>query len=213
MHFKSVLAAFFTFASASAALNFDLPSVPQGQLPSKCLSQWIPQGQPVMVEISSTPNSAGQTINVNIFDDSSSGNKYAQQFGITKQKFEFQTQAHANVIICFDNLLQTGIQPGNYYSSIKIDMDSGASVLDNSNDLDAELNPIELELRRLETNLEEIQEFLNHLKSRESDLRDLNELANSRVSTFSWLTIIALFVIATSQVFYFRRFFKAKKLI
>ncbi|PVU95806.1 hypothetical protein BB561_001570 [Smittium simulii] len=201
-------------SATTYAVYFDMDAFAQGSGVSKCVSQWVSQDQPVKVKVNVKPNSNDQTVNVNIFDDSPNNNKYTQQFGVTEQTFTFYTQAHANVIICFDNILQNGIQRVAQRAEIKIDMDSGLSVIENKSDqIQAELNPIESELRRLETNLEEIQEFLNHLKSKESHLRDLNELTNSRVSTFSIFTMLVLVTIATSQVFYLRKFFKTKKLI
>ncbi|PVU90433.1 hypothetical protein BB559_004626 [Furculomyces boomerangus] len=195
-------------------LQYTLQSMPMGNNPSKCISTWIPKDLPVKVRVKSTPNMDGQVIGVNIFDDSANNNKYAQQTGISDQTFTFHTQAHSNVIVCVDNILAQGIQRTNQQSEILLKIDAGSNVDDyRKMILNSELTPIEAELKRLESNLEDVQDFLGYLQTREYQLRDMSEAANARVSTFSLLTVGVLVGIAIWQVFYLRRFFHAKKLI
>ncbi|XP_004399407.1 PREDICTED: transmembrane emp24 domain-containing protein 10 isoform X2 [Odobenus rosmarus divergens] len=51
------------------------------------------------------------------------------------------------------------------------------------------------------------------MKKREEEMRDTNESTNTRVLYFSIFSMFCLIGLATWQVFYLRRFFKAKKLI
>ena len=78
--------------------------------------------------------------------------------------------------------------------------------------VDQKLEPLEVELRRLASNLDDAQEQLQYLKIREADLRTLNELSNSRVKHLSFFAIFVLITSAVGQIVYLRRFFKAKKL-
>ncbi|OMJ11631.1 Endoplasmic reticulum vesicle protein 25 [Smittium culicis] len=214
MKLFAILASTSSLFAVTLGLKFDMLSLHKGQGASRCVSQWIPKDTPVRVNIMTNQNAPGQTLTANIFDDSVNNNKYTHHSALTNQKFSFITQAHANVIVCIDNVLQEGIPVSNQFAEITINMESGQSASDFQKlVVESELNPIEAELRRLESNLEDVQDFLNYLKTSEAKLRAMNEVANTRVSMFSLITIGVLVSIATSQVFYLRRFFKAKKLI
>lgn len=75
------------------------------------------------------------------------------------------------------------------------------------------LKPLEVELRRLEDLSESIVNDFAYMKKREEEMRDTNESTNTRVLYFSIFSMFCLIGLATWQVFYLRRFFKAKKLI
>ncbi|CAH2328946.1 Transmembrane Tmp21 [Pelobates cultripes] len=75
------------------------------------------------------------------------------------------------------------------------------------------LKPLEVELRRLEDLSESIVNDFAYMKKREEEMRDTNESTNVRVLYFSIFSMCCLMGLATWQVFYLRRFFKAKKLI
>ncbi|OLY80554.1 Endoplasmic reticulum vesicle protein 25 [Smittium mucronatum] len=214
MKFQSAILCAAGLISLASGIRFDIPSLPKGEGASRCISQWIPKDTPVKVDADTTQIGSNQVLIANIFDDSAFNNKYAHHNSLTTQKFSFITQAHANVIVCIDNVLDPGVQKSNQYSTVKLHMESGQSASDfQKMVVENELNPIEAELRRLESNLEDVQDFLNYLKTSEAKLRSMNEVANTRVSMFSLMTIAVLVSIAVSQVLYLRRFFHAKKLI
>lgn len=75
------------------------------------------------------------------------------------------------------------------------------------------LKPMELELKKLEDLAEAIVSDFAYMKSREKMMRDTNESTNSRVLWFSIFSMAVLLGLALWQVFYLKRFFKAKKLI
>ncbi|GCC20281.1 hypothetical protein chiPu_0021334 [Chiloscyllium punctatum] len=75
------------------------------------------------------------------------------------------------------------------------------------------LKPLEVELRRLEDLSESIVNDFAYMKQREEEMRDTNESTSARVLYFSIFSMCCLIGLATWQVFYLRRFFKAKKLI
>ncbi|CAL7942227.1 unnamed protein product [Xylocopa violacea] len=77
----------------------------------------------------------------------------------------------------------------------------------------AKLKPSEVELKRLEDLSEAIVQDFARMRKNEEEMRDTNEATNTRVLYFSILSMCWILVLSTYQVFYLRRFFKAKKLI
>ncbi|EFN87425.1 transmembrane emp24 domain-containing protein bai isoform X2 [Harpegnathos saltator] len=77
----------------------------------------------------------------------------------------------------------------------------------------AKLKPVEVELKRLEDLSEAIVQDFARMRKNEEEMRDTNETTNTRVLYFSLLSICILFGLSTWQLFYFRRYFRMKKLI
>ncbi|KAK0163791.1 hypothetical protein PV328_002485 [Microctonus aethiopoides] len=77
----------------------------------------------------------------------------------------------------------------------------------------AKLKPIEVELKRLEDLSASIVQDFVRMRQNEEQMRDTNEATNARVLYFSIFSMCCLLGLATWQVFYLRRFFRAKKLI
>ncbi|KAI1286309.1 Transmembrane emp24 domain-containing protein 10 [Halotydeus destructor] len=75
------------------------------------------------------------------------------------------------------------------------------------------LKPMEMELAKLEDLSSSIVADFEYMKAREQEMRDTNESTNSRVMYLSVFSMCCLLGLATWQVLYLRRFFKAKKLI
>jgi len=75
------------------------------------------------------------------------------------------------------------------------------------------LKPLEMELTKLEDLSSSIVSDFEYMKKREEEMRDTNESTNSRVLYLSVFSMLCLLGLATWQVLYLRRFFKAKKLI
>ena len=76
-----------------------------------------------------------------------------------------------------------------------------------------QLKPLEAQLRRLEDLSNEIVQDFAYMRKREEEMRDTNESTNSRVLYFSVFSMVCLLSLAVWQLFYLRRYFKAKKLI
>nr|XP_012222022.1 PREDICTED: transmembrane emp24 domain-containing protein bai isoform X1 [Linepithema humile] len=77
----------------------------------------------------------------------------------------------------------------------------------------AKLKPVEVELKRLEDLSEAIVQDFARMRKNEEEMRDTNEATNTRVLYFSLFSICIVFGLSTWQLFYFRRFFRMKKLI
>ncbi|XP_043274187.1 transmembrane emp24 domain-containing protein bai isoform X2 [Venturia canescens] len=77
----------------------------------------------------------------------------------------------------------------------------------------AKLKPIEVELEQLEHLSKAIVQDFAKMRKNEEQMRDTNETTNARVLYFSIFSMGCLLGLATWQIFYLRRFFRAKKLI
>ncbi|KAJ2955976.1 hypothetical protein NQZ79_g8117 [Umbelopsis isabellina] len=214
----SLLAAFVS------AIKFDLAASPSSTAYAdrKCLSQYVSENTMVIVTVK-VGEGYNQRVDLEIYDDSDSINKYATRRDVGEQgaKLAFNTHTDASIIVCFTNTLSevlivvTGFKNNaGYKRSIDVDYDIGAEALDYSKIAKAEkLQPLELELRKLEKVVQEIWDEMEYLKKREAKMRDTNESTNERVQWFSSLTLFALVSLGTWQVMYLRRFFKRKRLI
>ncbi|KAJ2849548.1 vesicle coat component [Coemansia brasiliensis] len=200
--------------AAVAAIEFDLQAAPEATNMRRCLSQWLPRNTHVKVTAKALPGFPGQKLNMEIHDDSPHLNQYGARKQMDEVLFRFDTQAHANVIVCFQNVLEPGYPSDGRALTIQFKMESGAMAEDfHRLQQDEKLKPMELELRRLSMTLDDIQDELQYLKQREGTLRDANEHMNGRVKTFSLFSIAVLIGVAVYQVFYLRHFFQQKKLI
>ncbi|KAJ2057082.1 vesicle coat component [Coemansia sp. S146] len=171
-------------------------------------------GTHVRVKAKVLPGFPGQMVNMEIHDDSPHVNQYGARRQVDDATFRFDTQAHANVIVCFQNVLEANMPNDGRSKTIQFKMESGAMAEDfHKVQQEEKLKPMEMELRRLAMTLDDVQDELQYLKQRESTLRDANERMNSRVKTFSFVSIAVLVGVAVYQVLYLRRFFQQKKLI
>ncbi|KAI8324540.1 hypothetical protein GQ54DRAFT_58944 [Martensiomyces pterosporus] len=202
------------FVSLVSALEFDLAAGPEALNDRRCLSQWLPMGTHVKVKAKTLPGFPGQSVNMEIHDDSPHINQYGARKSLDEVSFRFDTQAHANIIVCFHNILDPNYPHDGRALTIQFKMDSGAMAEDYQKLLHEEkLKPMEVELRRTARILDDIQDELQYLKQREGTLRDANETMNSQVKRFSFFSIAVLISVAIYQVFYLRHFFHQKKLI
>ncbi|XP_010854146.1 PREDICTED: transmembrane emp24 domain-containing protein 10 [Bison bison bison] len=128
----------------------------------------------------------------------------------TKGKFAFTTEDYDMFEVCFESK-GTGRIPDQL---VILDMKHGVEAKNYEEIAKVEkLKPLEVELRRLEDLSESIVNDFAYMKKREEEMRDTNESTNTRVLYFSIFSMFCLIGLATWQVFYLRRFFKAKKLI
>ncbi|KAJ2466685.1 vesicle coat component [Coemansia sp. RSA 2337] len=214
---KAVFVVFAILAAVlgiCSALEFDLVATTEIGGGRRCLSQWLPMDTHVRVKAKVLPGFPGQKVNMEIHDDSQHSNQYGARNQVDDATFRFDTQAHANVIVCFQNVLEANMPNDGRSRTIQFKMESGAMAEDfHKIQQEEKLKPMEMELRRLAMTLDDVQDELQYLKQRESTLRDANERMNSRVKTFSFVSIAVLVGVAVYQVFYLRRFFQQKKLI
>merc|ERR1712146_335265 len=75
------------------------------------------------------------------------------------------------------------------------------------------LGPLEIEMRKLEDKMKQLNKEMMYIRAREAAMRDTNESTNARVLFFSLLSMGTLVGLGLWQVFYLRRFFQQRKLI
>jgi len=175
----------------------------------KCLKEELHQNVPVTgeFEVSEAP---GQKIDYVVRD--SKGHVLAQREDISKGKFSFVTETYDTYEICFISHVpqhQRGmVQEVSLVTKHGVEAKSYEGIGEA-----AKLKPIEVELRRLEDLSNDIVQDFSIMRKREEEMRDTNESTNNRVLYFSVFSMFCLLGLATWQVLYLRRYFKAKKLI
>uniref|UniRef100_UPI003AAE87D5 transmembrane emp24 domain-containing protein 10-like isoform X2 n=1 Tax=Centroberyx gerrardi TaxID=166262 RepID=UPI003AAE87D5 len=174
----------------------------------KCLREEIHKDVLVTgeYEVSEQPNTK---TNLKITD--SSGHTLYTKDDASKGKFAFTTEDYDMFEVCFESKSPLGEVPDQL---INLDMKHGVEAKNYEEIAKVEkLKPLEVELRRLEDLSESIVNDFAYMKKREEEMRDTNESTNTRVLYFSIFSMCCLIGLATWQVLYLRRFFKAKKLI
>jgi len=152
----------------------------------------------------------GQTVDLHVID--SKGGFLAKKDHAEKGRFTFTTDEYEMYEICFQSKVPQS-QRG-FPQEVSITTKHGVEAK-NYEGLDeaAKLKPLEVELKRLEDLSESIVKDFGFMRIREEEMRDTNESTNSRVLYFSIFAMLLLLGLATWQVLYLRKFFKAKKLI
>lgn len=97
---------------------------------------------------------------------------------------------------------------------VELDIDIGADARDwSAVQASEKLRPVDVELRRIEENVNEIVSEMEYLRMREQKLRDTNESTNERVKWFAFGTIGMLVGLGAWQLVYLRAYFRSKHLI
>ncbi|RWR84165.1 transmembrane emp24 domain-containing protein p24delta3 [Cinnamomum micranthum f. kanehirae] len=130
---------------------------------------------------------------------------------VTGGQFSFTTTQAGSYMACFwlDN--HDPHQPG---ASVNVDWKIGIAAKDwDSIARKERIQGIELELRKLEGAVDTIHENLLYLKNREAEMREVNEITNTRVARCSIMSLGICTGVSVFQLWYLRRFFQKKKLI
>ncbi|KAI9023662.1 emp24/gp25L/p24 family/GOLD-domain-containing protein [Phycomyces nitens] len=199
------------------AVKFDLVAVTPDRAKEnkRCLSQYVPKDTMILATVR-IGQGYNQRVDLEIADDSPTPTVYVSKKDISNElRNAFNTHSDGVVSICFTNSLSEGFHESpEYLRTVDLDFNVGAEAMDFEKIAKAEkLNPLELELRKLETVVKEIVDEMNYLKRREARMRDTNESTNNRVKWFSILSLFTLIGLGTWQILYLRRFFKRKRLI
>lgn len=175
----------------------------------KCLREDVPANQVVKGEYEVT-DIPGQVVDYIVRD--SKGHILSQREHITKGKFSLTLEIYDTYEICFISK----VPPHQRGIAHEVSVSTKKGVEGNSYEGVAEaakLKPLEVDLKRLEDLSDSIVRDFALMRKREEEMRDTNEKTNSRVLFFSIFSMCCLLGLATWQVLYLRRYFKAKKLI
>ncbi|XP_077530420.1 transmembrane emp24 domain-containing protein bai [Haemaphysalis longicornis] len=127
-------------------------------------------------------------------------------------KFAFTTDAYDVYEVCFVTKMPSEVKGGD--REIQLLLKHGAEAKNYQGLAEVgKLKPLEMKLQQLEDLSEAVVKDFAYMRQREEEMRDTNESTNSRVLYFSIFSMCCLLGLATWQVLYLRRFFKAKKLI
>ncbi|XP_042218400.1 transmembrane emp24 domain-containing protein bai-like isoform X1 [Homarus americanus] len=178
----------------------------------KCLREEIHKDVLVSGEYE-IQESPGQKVDIQVTD--SKGHHLYVKEEAENGKFIFNTEDNDVYEVCFISRVpptQRGIQ-----QEITIKTKHGVEAKTYEAQMflgeAAKLKPLEIELKRLEDLSESIVQDFSYMRQREEEMRDTNESTNSRVLYLSLFSLCCLIGLATWQVLYLRKFFKAKKLI
>lgn len=131
---------------------------------------------------------------------------------ITKGKFAFTTDSYDVFEVCLTTKLPSEMKGMNREVQLQLKHGVEAKSYDGLAEV-GKLKPLEMKLQQLEDLSEAVVKDFAYMRQREEEMRDTNESTNSRVLYFSIFSMCCLLGLATWQVLYLRRFFKAKKLI
>jgi len=190
--------------SLTAAIMFNLEPNTQ-----KCLRDEMQAHQLVLGEYETT-DAPGQKIDYVIRD--SKGHILSQKEQINKGKFSFTSEFFESFEICF--ISRVPLHQRGLVQEVSLTMKKGIDTKSYEGIGEAaKLKPLEVDLKRLEDLSDSIVQDFVHMRKQEEEMRDTNESTNNRVLFFSIFSMCCLLGLATWQVLYLRRFFKAKKLI
>lgn len=152
----------------------------------------------------------GQKVDIQVTD--SKGHHLYNKEEADNGKFIFNTEDYDVYEICFVSRVPPTIRGMQQEVTLKTKHGVEAKTYEALGEA-AKLKPLEIELKRLEDLSESIVQDFSYMRQREEEMRDTNESTNSRVLYLSLFSLCCLIGLATWQVLYLRKFFKAKKLI
>ncbi|GLJ46740.1 hypothetical protein SUGI_0985560 [Cryptomeria japonica] len=188
-------------------IRFDVKS----DLGSKCVSEEIQTNVIVLADFSvANHDNSSQPHNISIKVSSPYGNSVYYTENVALGQFGFTASESGNYVACF------WIPNSPYGAVATVDLDWKVGVAAKDWEMIAKkekIEGVELELRKIEVAIESIHENLLYMKSRESELREISEITNSRVAWFSIMSLTVCLSVSAWQLWHLKRFFEKKKLI
>jgi len=175
----------------------------------RCLKEEMRKDVLVTGEYTLSDNT-GQRTDLSVTD--SKGHTAFARENLDKGKFAVTSDEDDIFDFCFVSYLQSGQQ--HIAREVHLEMKHGVEAKSYEEIANVgKLKPLEMELTKLEDLSSSIVQDFEYMKKREEEMRDTNESTNNRVLYLSIFSMLCLLGLATWQVLYLRRFFKAKKLI
>jgi len=127
-------------------------------------------------------------------------------------RFAFTSKTAGEHTICFKSNTTRWFGAGSI--KIELELDSGADANDYKK-LKAleDLTDLEVLIKMLNDKVNDIRKEQNYYKTREAELRNESEMANSNVMWFSLIQTFILLASGIWQIQHLRKFFKSKKLV
>mmetsp|Transcript_37353 Transcript_37353/g.60490 ORF Transcript_37353/g.60490 Transcript_37353/m.60490 type:complete len:207 (+) Transcript_37353:124-744(+) len=176
----------------------------------KCLSEEIPVNTFVLGEYT-IPPSRDQEMEV-LVTDSASRIIYRKE-NADSGKFTFESVVPGDHRICFSNRQARGSTTQGF-RRVTLNVRTGHDAKDYDELAKREnLKPLEVQLRRMEDTVIQIEREMEFLREREEHMRDTNESTNSRVAWLTVMSVVILVSLGLWQIMYLKKFFLSKKLI
>ncbi|KAL8132366.1 hypothetical protein AgCh_008019 [Apium graveolens] len=175
---------------------------------TKCLSEEI-QSNVVVLGDYIVDDSEGYNPAVSVRVTSPYGNTLHTKENVAHGQFAFTTKEAGQYLACFwtDRVANGDL-------TLNLDWRTGIAAKDWESVAKKEkIEGVELELKKLEGAVEAIHGNLLYLRRRESEMRIVNELTNSRVAWYSLMSLGVCIVVSVLQITHLKRFFQKKKLI
>ena len=130
-------------------------------------------------------------------------------------KFALTTLMAGQYSFCFLDMARLGQQPlSGQTRKVTFDLRTGLGAKDYGEIAKKEhLEPLELEFRKMEDLVEQLNQQLQYLRNRDFEARDTSESTNSRVVWFSAISTTLLVTLGIVQIYLFYAYLKHKKVL
>mmetsp|Transcript_17554 Transcript_17554/g.48993 ORF Transcript_17554/g.48993 Transcript_17554/m.48993 type:complete len:216 (+) Transcript_17554:140-787(+) len=133
-----------------------------------------------------------------------------EEFKKTEGTFAFTTKKAGDYKTCFTARDIVTAQQ----LKISLDVKTGVAAKDwDSIAKKSNLNAMATELQKLEETVKEIHKEMVAMRQREEEMRNLTEATNSRIATFSVVSLFICIGVGVWQLFYLKSFFVRKKIL
>ncbi|KAK7266442.1 hypothetical protein RIF29_19086 [Crotalaria pallida] len=141
---------------------------------------------------------------------SPSGNSYHNGDHVDSGNFAFTAAEAGDYTTCFWVPASRGMPT----VSVEFDWRTGVAAKDWSKVAKkGQIEVMEFELKKMYDTVISIQEEMFYLREREEEMQDLNKATNSKMFTFSFLSIVISLSVAGLQLWHLKTFFERKKLL
>ena len=128
--------------------------------------------------------------------------------------FAFTSDASEQFTICFATRVDDADAGAGGEVDVRLDVRTGVDAKDYSGIAKKEhLGVLEVELKKLEGEVQEVMDEMVYMRHREESMRNTNESTNARVLWFSVFSVAVLVTTAAWQIYHLKHYFKRKKLI
>ncbi|GAB2231287.1 hypothetical protein Droror1_Dr00027576 [Drosera rotundifolia] len=180
---------------------------------AKCVSEEIHNNVVVMGDyfvVHDEDDHSGVEPTIAVEVTSPTGKSLHHHENATHGQFAFTTNEAGDYSACFS---QDGNKKGGDLS-VNLDWKTGVAAKDwDSVAKKEKIEGVEHELKRLEGIVEDIHDSLQYMRTREGEMRVVNEHTNYSVAWFSMMSLAISIVVSVMQIFYLKRYFRKKKLI
>ncbi|XP_062104748.1 transmembrane emp24 domain-containing protein p24delta7-like [Humulus lupulus] len=196
-------------ATAVLSMRFDLQSGT-----TKCISEEINAnamtlGKYLVVNpYHDSPLSDTHKVNVRV--SSPNGNNYHYMDNVESGNFGFTAPEKGDYTTCF--WAPEKLPPKTI--TVEFDWRTGVAATDWSNVAKkGQVDTLEVELKKMYTAVTHIHDEMFHLREREDEMQQFNRTTNSKMATFSFLSLLVCLSVAGLQFWHLKTYFQKKKLL